>query len=113
MRPKLTILVGLGAFPDFPADFEQTPPSHDAERAADCQAAIRLLGITRGISSGGFQVSPGPWSLEGVLSSRSHGPETLWSLVFGGCAFPPVSLGPAGDCPQHWSLEGVLSSHSH
>jgi len=20
-------------------------------------------------------------------------------LVFGGCAFPPVSLGPAGDCP--------------
>jgi hypothetical protein len=23
----------------------------------------------------------------------------LWSLVFGGCAFPPVSLGPAGDCP--------------
>ena len=21
------------------------------------------------------------------------------SLVFGGCAFPPVSLGPAGDCP--------------
>ena len=22
-----------------------------------------------------------------------------WSLVFGGCAFPPVSLGPAGDCP--------------
>ena len=23
-----------------------------------------------------------------------------WSLVFGGCAFPPVSLGPAGDCPR-------------
>jgi hypothetical protein len=22
-----------------------------------------------------------------------------WSLVFGGCAFLPVSLGPAGDCP--------------
>ena len=22
-----------------------------------------------------------------------------WSLVFGGFAFPPVSLGPAGDCP--------------
>ena len=21
------------------------------------------------------------------------------SLVFGGCTFPPVSLGPAGDCP--------------
>ena len=21
------------------------------------------------------------------------------SLVFGECAFPPVSLGPAGDCP--------------
>ena len=21
------------------------------------------------------------------------------TLVFGGCAFPPVSLGPAGDCP--------------
>ena len=21
------------------------------------------------------------------------------SLVFGGCAFPPVSLGPAGECP--------------
>jgi hypothetical protein len=23
----------------------------------------------------------------------------LFFLVFGGCAFPPVSLGPAGDCP--------------
>ena len=23
----------------------------------------------------------------------------LWPLAFGGCAFPPVSLGPAGDCP--------------
>ena len=23
----------------------------------------------------------------------------LRPLVFGGCAFPPVSLGPAGDCP--------------
>ena len=25
--------------------------------------------------------------------------EARGSLVFGGCAFPPVSLGPAGDCP--------------
>jgi len=24
---------------------------------------------------------------------------SLRPLVFGGCAFPPVSLGPAGDCP--------------
>ena len=36
------------------------------------------------------------------------------SLVFGGCAFPPVSLGPAGDCPRvifkdTWSSPSALS----
>ena len=30
------------------------------------------------------------------------------SLVFGGCAFPPVSLGPAGDCPCKGLSEGSL-----
>ena len=25
-------------------------------------------------------------------------------LAFGGCAFPPVSLGPAGDCPLEYAI---------
>jgi len=29
-------------------------------------------------------------------------------MVFGGCAFPPVSLGPAGDCPCRDQAKGVL-----
>jgi len=34
----------------------------------------------------------------------------LWSLVFGGCAFPPVSLDPATARTGSWeSLEGALS----
>ena len=35
-------------------------------------------------------------------SARDFG---LWTLVFGGCTFPPVSLGPAGDCPC--TVEGL------
>ena len=35
------------------------------------------------------------WSLE--AENRGFDPQT--PLVFGGFAFPPVSLGPAGDCP--------------
>ena len=33
------------------------------------------------------------------LTDHSSRPGTASHLVFGGCAFPPVSLGPAGDCP--------------
>ena len=40
---------------------------------------------------------------EGDVVSKKVGKEVKgaqgWSLVFGGCAFLPVSLGPAGDCP--------------
>jgi hypothetical protein len=33
----------------------------------------------------------------------------MGTLAFGGCAFPPVSLGPAGDCPRVQGLsEGSL-----
>ena len=31
--------------------------------------------------------------------TRPEGGFLVFPLVFGGCAFPPVSLGPAGDCP--------------
>ena len=49
---------------------------------------------------------------ESFCTHQSARELSLWSLsycsskidtgnqgVFGGCAFPPVSLGPAGDCP--------------
>jgi len=29
------------------------------------------------------------------------------ALVFGGCAFPPVSLAPAGDCPCRYRVEAL------
>ena len=35
----------------------------------------------------------------GASGSRSRGPGAGRSLVFGGFAFLPFSLGPAGDCP--------------
>jgi thermostable 8-oxoguanine DNA glycosylase len=37
-----------------------------------------------------------------MLNEWKHGStnnHSILTLVFGGCAFPPVSLGPAGDCP--------------
>ena len=46
------------------------------------------------------RASPSPYPTHprgGELGSP--GPAGSESLVFGGCAFPPVSLGPAGDCP--------------
>ena len=52
--------------------------------------------------------SRGLWTLESALSPCLVRPGRRlpvrvwpphWSLVFGECAFPPVSLGPAGDCP--------------
>ena len=44
-----------------------------------------------------------PWKVESEKGLRASQVGNvnyrLWSLVFGECAFPPVSLGPAGECP--------------
>ena len=34
-----------------------------------------------------------------VVCNPGHRVSRPRPLAFGGCAFPPVSLGPAGDCP--------------
>ena len=67
--------------------------------------------------------APREGSLEGSEYSLVFGlwstEYSAWSLVFGGYAFPPVSLGPAGDRPEcmfitvePMKLEGALSSLS-
>jgi len=42
-----------------------------------------------------------PPDLDREVVSKEVGEDglRLRTLVFGGCAFPPVSLGPAGECP--------------
>ena len=43
--------------------------------------------------------------LTGTRAPGAHlGISSVYSLVFGGCAFPPVSSGPAGDCPNTLGL---------
>ena len=44
----------------------------------------------------GLSLSEGP---PAARVSESLSLSLSLSLVFGGCTFPPVSLGPAGDCP--------------
>jgi len=63
---------------------KSTPKAGDSTRCLGCRSPRegRLVVGHRPLPRGNGAPGPG-----------------LWSLVFGGCAFPPVSLGPAGDCP--------------
>ena len=62
--------------------------------------SLRLLDLRRGYSPNQVndcnKGSNRPAHARATFMARAL---RLESLVFGGCAFPPVSLGPAGDCP--------------